>query len=701
MIPWYDRCTVLYDWVSYGKDLHENYPRQVVQKVLDVGADTLAFCVQVGGYALWNSRVHPKPAFVGDMDLIGELASLCTEHGLHFVPWWLGTALGTERILRLHPSWQLVGPPKDDGTQTKHNYICYNSPYRELVYEEVREILGRYEVDGIYFDQLPGSCYCSWCRAKFQHRYGQPMPVVPDEFFVYNSAAGLPPLLRDFRDDAVRSFCQGVRAIIDEVRPGTCYAQNWVRNQQAHLGVASVDVLLPEFYQRDDLIPLGLRHRLTKTYFDHGATWGNVRHAVRHDARRHPTCSTRLLMFDCVANLASPVMLDLGVMDIDPTGKAELAETFADIRSVQEVRSRTQPVRHAALLHSRKTHELFTSRFDEAFEGMYRLMVENHVPFEIVNEAGVQRGEMEQYQVLVIPDAVSLADETVDGIREAVNRGLGVVATHMTGLMDGHGRARKQPALADLFDVGMEDVVAYESRRGRTHDSVLELPDIETEPFLRYGSIESGHPLAEGTSPQSLLHFHGGYAVISPGQDCRVLGYIHTTDQARLHGRPYNRPGIYPGPARWPLAVTREVGQARLAYFASQGDALWRRANSPELERLLLRCVLWAGGPPPIECRGVPASVEVRLFSDPEQRLFQILLVNLTTNPLVRSPGGWGVVRYVTSHRGLVINLRADAEVRSVSSLKGVPVSHSMEDGMVKLGIPVLELYDSITVECA
>jgi len=73
MIPWYDRCTVLYDGVSYGKDLHDNYPRQVVQEVLDVGADTLALCVQLGGYTLWNSRVHPKPAFGGDIGLIGEL----------------------------------------------------------------------------------------------------------------------------------------------------------------------------------------------------------------------------------------------------------------------------------------------------------------------------------------------------------------------------------------------------------------------------------------------------------------------------------------------------------------------------------------------------------------------------------------------------------------------------------------------------
>ena len=30
------------------------------------------------------------------------------------------------------------------------------------------------------------------------------------------------------------------------------YAQNWIRNQQAYLALDAVDVLLPEFYQRDD-----------------------------------------------------------------------------------------------------------------------------------------------------------------------------------------------------------------------------------------------------------------------------------------------------------------------------------------------------------------------------------------------------------------------------------------------------------------
>ncbi|MCK4282739.1 MAG: beta-galactosidase trimerization domain-containing protein [Candidatus Brocadiae bacterium] len=700
MVPWYDRAAMFYDWVRYGEDLTPDYPREVVQKVLDVGADSLAFCVTVGGYALWNSRVEPKAPFIGKMDLIGTLSRLCKENGIHFVPWWLGTALGAERILRRHPSWQLVGPLREDGTQVRHNYICYNSPYRELIYEEVHEVLENYEVDGIYFDQLPGSCYCSWCRAKFKQRYGEPMPVVPDEFFVYNTAAGLPPRLREFRDDAVRGFCAGIRNIIDEVRPGTCYAQNWIRNQQAYLGVGTVDVLLPEFYQREDLIPLGLRHRLTRTYFDHGAIWGNVRHAVRHDARRHPSCGTRVLMFDCVANLASPVMLDLTAMDFDPTGKEELAETFSDIRAVQEIRSQSEPVRYAALLHSRKTHELFPGRFDEGFEGLYRLLFEHHVPFEIVNEAGVQRGELADYKVLIMPDVVSLADDTVAAVCGAAAQGLGLVATHMTGMMDGPGRDRRSPALADVFGVSVNDVVAWEARKPEVCDPLLQLPDMETEKFHHYATVTPDHPLAAGMAAESLLHFHGGYVVFRPGEDCQVLGRIHGTDQPRLHGRPYNRPGIYPGRPRWPLAVTRQHGPARVAYFAPQADATWRRSDSPELECLMLRAVLWAGGPPPIETPDCPAPVEVRLFRNAEKKLFQILLVNLATNPLVRAPGGWGVIRYVTPQKGLVLKLRVEGDVRAVSSLKCPAVQHKVQDGVVTIELPILDLYDSIMVQC-
>jgi len=256
-MTWYEHPRIFYDWVRYGEDLTLDYVQHVVQKTLDLNCDTLAFCVQVGGYALWDSQVTPRYDRLGQMDLIGEFAARCKAQGLYFVPWWLATATGgVERVLREHPGWQLLGPPREGKPHVRHNYICYNTPYRELLYEEVREVLSQYDVDGIYFDQLPGSCYCAFCQAAFERRFGQPMPVVADEFFVYNSPAGLPPLLKTFRDGCVRSFCQGMRHVVNDTAPEVCYAQNWVRGVQSYLAEDLADVLLPEFYQKQDLVPL-------------------------------------------------------------------------------------------------------------------------------------------------------------------------------------------------------------------------------------------------------------------------------------------------------------------------------------------------------------------------------------------------------------------------------------------------------------
>ncbi|MFC1719251.1 alpha-amylase family protein, partial [Candidatus Poribacteria bacterium] len=665
-MAWYEHPRIFYDWVLYGEDLTPEYAQRVVQKTIDIHADTLAFCVVVGGYSLWNSKVTPKYEHLGDMDLIGEMARLCKEKGLRFAPWWLATATGgVEHVLREHPSWQLVGPSVDGKPGKRQNYICYNSPYRELVYEEVREVLTGYDIDCIYFDQLPISCYCPWCQAKFERLHGRPMPVVADEFFVYNSPAGLPATLKEFRDESVRSFCAGIRRIIDEVNPEVCYAQNWVRNVQSHLAIGYADVLLPEFYQRNDLIPLGLRHRLTKTYFNNGPIWGNVRHAVRHDARHFPLRGTKTLLVDCVANLASPLMLDLCAMDFDATGTEELAENFDHIRSMQEIQVNAEPVKYAALLHSYNSHRLYSDRFENAFEGIYRLLFENHIPFEILNEAAVQRGELEGYKVLIMPDVVSLADKTAEAIRDAVGNGLGLISTYMTGFADDRGSMRNQPALADIFGFGVEDTVAYDTSAGITSDPVLKIPDIDG-PMFYYGSARTEHPLAKELPEKGLFSFLGGFIICRPGQDTQVIADIHTIDQVRLSSRPYNRRGHYPGPARWPLAILREHSGSRTAYFALQAEAEYRRAHAPELDTLFLKSVLWAGGQPPLEAPDCPRSVEVRLFHDQERQMFHILLVNLTTNPLINTGGGPAVVRYVTPHKGLRLLLRVDGQVTGV-----------------------------------
>ena len=277
--------------------------------------------------------------------------------------------------------------------------------------------------------------------------------------------------------------------------------------------------------------------------------------------------------------------------------------------------------------------------------------------------------------------------------------GMGLVATHMTGMVDESGRQRPQPALADLLGITMTDLTAYESRSGQVVDPILALPDFESVPFLYYGSARADHPLAEGIAEHTRFSFHGSYVVFTAAEDCHVLGQIHTADQPRLSSRPFNRPGIYPAEARWPLGVTRQVGAARVAYFAPQADAQWRRLDAPELETLMLRAVLWAGGDPPLETPDCPASVEVRLLHNPKDKTYQLLLINLTCNPLTRTPGGWGVVRYITPQKRLRLALRVDETITCATGLLAGELAHEEVDGQVQIELPVLDLYESVVLK--
>jgi len=701
--PWYKSARIFYDWIRIGEDLNRDYARHLVAKTLASNCNTLAFCVHVGGYALWNSEVTPKYDRIGGMDLIGELADLCAKEGIYFVPWWLGTTMGVAMQMREHPSWAFLGPPRDGQPPRRWHYVCYNSPYRDLLYEEVREILAKYEVDGIYFDQLPGSCYCPFCREKFERLYNQPMPIVPEEEVVpllhKAPPAQFPPLLREFRNNSIRGFCAGIRKVIDEVRPGTCYIQNWINGYRARLGVGLVDVVLPEFYQANDLIPLGMKHRITRSYFDNGAVWGNVRHSVYVDARHFPLCGTRMLLVDCVANQAAPLMLDLCAMDFDPTGTGELAETFSDIAKMYERISTAEEVPYAVLLHSLTTYENHLDAYMEGFEGWYRLLFEAHIPFDIISEQQLQRGGLGGAKVLIVPDAVFLEDATVRAIRSAVKNGVGLVTTHLTGMRDADGSRRSQPALADLLGIRFQDVIANDTRNGLVMNPILNTYDIDSRIFY-YGSGRTGHELAGGLPEKCLFSFQGGFVACQPAAGAGVFADIHPPDHSRLYAREYNRRGVFPDDPRWPLAIARTVGDARAAYFAAQADAQWRRAHSPELTRLMENAVTWAGGTPPISTRNVPNSVEVRLFREKNRGQVILLLVNHSTNPL-SAPGDAhiGVIRYITPHRNLKLQLLMNGTVRSVTSLAGNAVKYTREKGELLIELSYLHLYDALIVD--
>jgi hypothetical protein len=69
---------------------------------------------------------------------------------------------------------------------------------------------------------------------------------------------------------------------------------------------------------------------------------------------------------------------------------------------------------------------------------------------------------LSRYSVIYVPNAVCLSDSQCEMLREYVQRGGRVVATHLTSAADEFGHLRGDFALADLFGASLLDPVPYE-----------------------------------------------------------------------------------------------------------------------------------------------------------------------------------------------------------------------------------------------
>lgn len=88
-----------------------------------------------------------------------------------------------------------------------------------------------------------------------------------------------------------------------------------------------------------------------------------------------------------------------------------------------------------------------------AFWAWTKLLEDARLQYDFVSYADLLTDGLDpqRYRVLVLPRVLALSDQEADAIRDYVRRGGHVVADHLPGLFDQHGRGRAKPVLADLF----------------------------------------------------------------------------------------------------------------------------------------------------------------------------------------------------------------------------------------------------------
>jgi hypothetical protein len=96
---------------------------------------------------------------------------------------------------------------------------------------------------------------------------------------------------------------------------------------------------------------------------------------------------------------------------------------------------------------------------------MEQLLIQYKIPFEYVFDQNL--GDLSKYRAVILADQESLADRSVEQIREYVRRGGGLVATGKTSLYNDWRRVRNDYGLADVLNIHVprdykpSDVLTY------------------------------------------------------------------------------------------------------------------------------------------------------------------------------------------------------------------------------------------------
>ena len=701
---WLNRA-IYFQWLTLNRTVARDYARQQVQKTVRMGAGIYSYFVQCGGPVIYDSALAPRASKL-EYDLLDALVRECQAAGIKFVAGWLGTLPAFAREMREHPDWQTRGPAGEP-----LGFACFNSPMREYVFAMVKEVLSRYPVDGIYFDQLPTGCFCRDCQLQYELFTGGPMRFGP-ELKIKDWAGDIEPA--DGRGAGIlaggmqSAFCRFARAkkkaflwelrrIINEVRPSTALIVNHLVGIDAVEGGAEyVDAPMPEVvaFSGDEQLAVSAVRTLTSLYAGGKPTWGQTK-LDTFAQRPRPVIHAQVTMADAVANGNAILLRDQDSLDLaTPRVQREFSASMSELCGLHQELSGARPVPYAAVLHSLATLAAGDAGHAAVFAGAFRTLVDLHLPFKVVTEPLVQAGALKDVRVLLLPDVSRLEAATLKAVRAHVQKGGGLVATGLPAVREPGGEMNGPGALHDLLGVKIIHAV----NRVDAGAMRYEHPDIpiQTRYDMHYfyaRARAAGHPILRDLAG-ALFSWEGDKVVVEAGATAEVLADIVGFDQAKLFERDFNRRLCFPGEVGTPFLVANTAGSGRCVYCAASVCQPAVRSSCTELDDLLAGALRWAAGEAPaVELQGAPMRLRLTVKQTP---MVRYAFFN-NCNTIDRN----GIVGVCPAAEfTLTWNVRS-AKVTKVEDHEGKALAYTRKGPWVAVTVPRVDAYRLVRLHVA
>ena len=365
-----------------------------------------ANCVMVGAggitsfYPTALSFQTPSPYLKGD--LLGDIVKICHENGVRVIARF-DFSKTHERIFNEHPEWYYVS---EDGARLKYNdtmATCVLGEYQqEKSIEIIKEVLERYDVDGIFFNMFGfqtkdysnnehGICHCPSCRRAFLKYAGRELPT--------GQAYKTDNVYKAFQNDTVEALLLKIRKAVKAIDPECAICT------YHHKGVdiireesnSAVDRPLPFFlYSASE-------NCMTAAYSWAGEkTMANVAINAVDIFYRFQGVSPTLTKIRLLENIAAGSQLDYCII-----GDFEGYPDRLGVNAMREIfRLHEENEKYYGHLKSPAKVLLFrTDKHSREYLGWFKLLKEKHIQFDVLDApAYKERPEKALgHEILILP----------------------------------------------------------------------------------------------------------------------------------------------------------------------------------------------------------------------------------------------------------------------------------------------------------
>jgi hypothetical protein len=667
--------------------------------VMDCDCDFWVFATQVHGYCHHPTqvgRIHPG---IVKVDPVGDMVrAVRAKHpGARVVAYMHPR---TTLVLDGHLDWRAINAFNGAVIDSAGPVGCLSTGFMDgQMKPYLKELLDKYDFDGFWFDGgilNNDECGCAVCRQAFETETALKFPTTDDRDHKN------PNYLRwmEWRLPHHEEHLDQIQRYVQTLKP-SCTVQvllgsgrAWLTGEARPSSSESMfrrtsETCLEFFWHVDapgnPLYPnfaaqmgRGLSGRLTEGWTPPAS------HGI--DGVGVPREELMARVWTMLANGVVPQL------PVGGWGRIEdLQHAYREIKSRQEYLVGTTSLKHVGLVMSENTElampkaEIRAGLISEIL-GMYRMLIEEHLPVDVLGAINLERDDLSVYKALVVPEHYVLGDKASARLREFVRNGGGLVCSGRTALFAPDGSTLTNFALADLLGA---DFVSFSEEKDLTTQWMgLTIPSdyFPEDAKLHHSAVISGAGMGTGYG-KGAMSFWGNMVVTKPGAGKEILT-LRRQDQGKTD--------------RLPFLVRNTFGKGHVSYVPARIGQSYDRYSYPALRRIVANELEWvAGGKPPVRFQA-PLSVQATCWTQPvaggKPRLVIQLLNETTTQGRADvSRGSWPIREEVMRLADIRIRLEGQfAGLIPVTRPEGKPLAKAADGAYI---LPSLGLYQLITVE--